>query len=197
MDRPRRQCAVTPVRPRCPVVWLLQHLSEVTQAAVIPMLGNFFDFSPESAHRMHERIYVHVLVMLGTATNHLFYAKMQALAASFGMRGYQFQSPQPKAYSRALNKIYRWASQETPAAKCTSGVTGLHPCPVNLCRRALVSDLSFEAFLPGFLLVAGRRSPCAATTFAGHLLAAVSTSTLSGACSCRTRSTKCSTCTES
>lgn len=80
--------------------------SEVTQAAVIPMKDGVFDFTLEAAHLMHERVFVHVMIMLGLATNGLFFAKMQKLADSFGLAGFQFQCPEPKAYSRAINKIY-------------------------------------------------------------------------------------------
>ena len=86
-----------------------------TWAAVLPLKGAALDFSREAAHKMHERVYVHVLIMLGVAVNDLFRKRMKVLADAIGLKNHEFQMPAPKAYSRALNKIYSdYLTQPSP-----------------------------------------------------------------------------------
>ena len=79
---------------------------------------------------MHERIYTHVLIMLGLATQNIFKQKVAALAKAHGLTGINVQIPEPKAFSRANNKVSR--SMNNVLAPCESilltfnGFNGLH-----------------------------------------------------------------------
>ena len=76
-----------------------------TQDTVLPTIEGFFEFDPEKAYLMHERVYTHVLIMLGQATNHIFKRKISEFAKEFGLSGHNIQCPEPKAFGRALNKV--------------------------------------------------------------------------------------------
>ena len=54
---------------------------------------------------MHERVYTHVIIMIGLATQNVFKQKVAAFAKEHNLKGINVQIPAPKAFSRALNKV--------------------------------------------------------------------------------------------
>jgi len=88
--------------------------TQLSQAAILPTPTGYFDFGDVHPENMDERCYLHVILMVSIAVDRQFQDKVQAIADQFNLTAYQFQRAEPKAYSRALNKMisdYRYADK--------------------------------------------------------------------------------------
>ena len=79
---------------------------DVNQSMVIPLDSSQFDFSRQSLHLRHDKgVYLHVIMMVATAAESIFAAKVKQLANTVGIPvGESCQIPPRKAFTRAHNK---------------------------------------------------------------------------------------------